>query len=73
MIAHLMLAALVVGQDLDAERFAKLRDQIRPGREELKWQAIPWHIALRDAVVAAQQQEKPILLYAMNGHPLACV
>jgi hypothetical protein len=27
---------------------------------------------LWDGVIAAQKQDMPILLWAMNGHPLAC-
>jgi hypothetical protein len=47
-------------------------DYIRPKKEELGYRAIPWQRTLWDAVVEAQRADKPILLWAMNGHPLAC-
>jgi hypothetical protein len=33
---------------------------------------VHWLPTFWDGVIAAQKQEKPILLWAMNGHPLAC-
>ena len=68
-----LLVALVIGQDLTDANFDKLRDQIVPTRDELKWRSIPWQPTVWDALVVAQKQEKPILLYAMNGNPLGCV
>ena len=47
-------------------------DHIRPTAEELRWQQIPWHSTFYSAVCEAQRAGKPILLWAMNGHPLAC-
>ena len=55
-----------------AETFAKWRDHIRPKAAEVSWEEVPWRATLWDAVVEAQGKEKPILLWAMNGHPLAC-
>ena len=45
---------------------------IRPAEEDLRWQAIPWRSSLYSAVCEAQRLDRPILLWAMNGHPLAC-
>ena len=46
---------------------------IAPDPEELKWLEIPWRDSFRSAVRDAQIEGKPILLWAMNGHPMGCV
>ena len=33
---------------------------------------VNWLPTFWDGVIAAQKQDMPILLWAMNGHPLAC-
>ncbi len=70
MTAILLLLAL--GQDLTDETYEKWRDHILPKADELQWRKIPWQPTFWDAVVLAQKEDKPILLWAMNGHPLAC-
>jgi len=57
---------------LTDKTFDAIRAQILPNAEEARWKEIPWMSALWDAVIAAQREDKPILLWAMNGHPLAC-
>jgi hypothetical protein len=47
-------------------------DFVRPSRQELAWQEIPWRPALWPAVIEARQADKPLLIWAMNGHPMAC-
>ena len=39
---------------------------------ELSYETVHWLPTFWDAVMTAQQEDKPILLWAMNGHPLAC-
>lgn len=51
---------------------ATVRDLILPKPGELAWRDIPWRAALWDGVRDAQGAGKPLLLWAMNGHPLAC-
>ena len=68
-----MLLLLSLGQDLSESNFDKLREQVRPSKEELKWRELPWYPTVGEAVAVAHKAEKPVLLYAMNGHPLACV
>jgi hypothetical protein len=58
---------------LNEENFAHWRDFIRPTAAESRWQEIQWRPIFWKAVVEAQKADKPILLWAMNGHPLACV
>jgi hypothetical protein len=52
--------------------FAQWRDFIRPKPEECKWQEIEWRSSLLEAAREANRLDKPVLLWAMNGHPLAC-
>ena len=59
-------------QDLTDATFEKWHAAVIPAKEELAWREIPWRPAFWDAVVEAQAADKPILLWAMNGHPLAC-
>lgn len=45
---------------------------VLPKPDELAWRKIPWRYELGTALVQAKQQDKPVLLWAMNGHPLGC-
>jgi len=45
---------------------------VLPKPDELAWRKIPWRYELGTALVEAKQQNKPVLLWAMNGHPLGC-
>ncbi len=54
------------------QNWKRLRDHVRPDKSELAWRRIPWRASLWDAVIDANREKKPILLWAMNGHPLAC-
>jgi hypothetical protein len=72
-VSALVLLAGSAGQpELNDQTFTKWRDHIRPKPEELGWQAVPWRSTFWDAVLEAQQKDMPILVWAMNGHPLAC-
>lgn len=41
----------------------------RPSAEELGWRAVRWHSSLSEAAGEAEALQRPILLWAMNGHP----
>ena len=58
--------------ELNDDTFAQWRDRIRPKSEELCFATVDWLPTFWEGVMAAQEQDKPILLWAMNGHPLAC-
>lgn len=36
------------------------------------WRNIPWEISLIKAQNIAAREKKPIFIWAMDGHPLAC-
>ena len=75
-----LFAALVVAladaqgspAGLNDTTFAAWRDRIRPKAPERSFETVHWLPTFWDAVMAAQKEDKPILLWAMNGHPLAC-
>lgn len=55
---------------LDATTFGSWRQYLENRPEEVRWQRIPWRPTLWEAVVVAERQLKPILLWSMDGHPL---
>jgi hypothetical protein len=59
-------------RELNDKTLVRWRDRIRPKSEELNFNTVKWLPTFWDAVMAAQKDDKPILLWAMNGHPLAC-
>src|SRR5262245_9528363 len=59
-------------EELNDKTLATWRDRIRPKTEELTYGTVKWLPTFWEAVIAAQKKDKPILLWAMNGHPLAC-
>ncbi len=50
----------------------KVLRHVLPDKRDRAWTKIPWHATLWDAVIEAHEKKKPILLWAMNGHALAC-
>ena len=67
-----LLLGLFAAQEVTDESFEKDRAYIVPKPQEMVWREIPWRPVFWDAVIEAQQKEKPVLLWGMNGHPLAC-
>ncbi|MGI9013626.1 MAG: hypothetical protein ACR2GY_05180 [Phycisphaerales bacterium] len=75
-----LAAAAPVAQDgnvalppFSADTVDEWHAYIAPHPDELKWLEIPWRDSFRSAVRDAQIEGKPILLWAMNGHPMGCV
>ncbi len=69
MIPLLLLLAL---QDFTDKNYEPAKAHILPKPAELKWTGIPWRATYWEGVIDAQKADKPILLWAMNGHALAC-
>ena len=59
-------------QQLSEDTFETLRDAIVPKAGEVRWREIPWRPSLWDALREARAKDAPVLLWAMNGHPLGC-
>jgi hypothetical protein len=58
--------------ELDAATYAEWRDYVLPKPDELAWTAIPWRSTLWTGVGDAHEARRPIVLWAMNGHPQGC-
>ena len=58
--------------ELTDKTLAQWRDRIRPKTDDLCFRTVDWLPTFWDGVMTAQKEDKPILLWAMNGHPLAC-
>ena len=67
-----MLILLLLAQDLTPDTFEERRNYVRPAESERAWENVPWRAEFWGSVVEATERKKPILLWAMNGHPLAC-
>lgn len=66
------MAATQPDAGLTPEKLAHWSGYIRPKPQELAFEAMGWKPTFMEAVVEAQKTNKPILLWVMNGHPLAC-
>lgn len=76
MLAHLLGLLVLSGQaappELNDQTYAKWRDHIRPKPAELNWETVPWRPVFGEGMVEAQEKNMPVLIWVMNGHPLAC-
>ncbi|MCC6405867.1 MAG: hypothetical protein IT453_01785 [Planctomycetes bacterium] len=71
----LLAAAVLTLSDVpsvDDRTLAEWRARIAPAENEREWSSIGWRASFWAAVEEANAAEKPILLWAMNGHPLGC-
>jgi hypothetical protein len=57
---------------LDDQSFVRWGDYVRPQAKEECYLQIPWRESLYVAINEARETDRPILLWAMNGHPLGC-
>ncbi|MCY3682853.1 MAG: hypothetical protein OXH16_15740 [Gemmatimonadetes bacterium] len=55
---------------LTDETFEVLFEACRPQKE--RWTDIPWIGGLWEGRQKAAREEKPLFIWAMNGHPLGC-
>ncbi len=62
----LCLAALAQGGE------PKWLDYLVAPQRERDWEEIGWRPTLAQAMSDAHEAKRPILLWAMNGHPLGC-
>lgn len=68
-IASLACSSAVAGE-FDLDEYEQLHQSLAPPGEA--WQSIPWHSNLTSAQQAAIEQNKPLFIWAMDGHPLGC-
>ena len=79
MLIKILLIAFFIGCQsnkkqfiLTSENWDVWKSYIQPLPSELAWTQIPWVTTFSEGVNLAKAQEKPLLLWVMNGHPLGC-
>ena len=65
-------APLAAEDELTATTWREVKAHVLPDEADLAWTKVPWRASLWGAVIEANRAQKPILLWAMNGHALAC-
>lgn len=58
-------------EEIGLEQFQKLHEELQTSEKE-PWRQIPWNVSLLDAQNLAAKSQKPIFIWAMDGHPLGC-
>lgn len=64
---------LAIDPPLTEETFRAWWERIMPAPEDLAWKKIDWHGALGEGLREAHRLRKPLLVWVMDGHPLACL
>ena len=57
---------------LNEKTYKSWRDFIQPRQKDLAWTGIPWRSSFQEGLIESRMKQKPMLLWAMNGHPLGC-
>lgn len=57
---------------LEPDSVASWHEYLQPIDAEAGFEAIEWHPTFADGLRAANQADRPLLLWVMNGHPLGC-
>ena len=71
MLGVLMTSAASVAAELSEQRCRELVAELQPGKDAL-WRTIPWRLSVLEATAIALEEDKPIFIWAMDGHPLGC-
>ena len=58
--------------NLNEKTYDMWQEFIRPTKNELAWAEIPWRSTFYDGLEESEREQKPLLLWVMNGHPLGC-
>jgi hypothetical protein len=54
---------------VSSEKLASRAATIRPTKEEMRWQQIPWLGSLVEARRQAQQEKRPIVIWTLDEDP----
>jgi hypothetical protein len=68
LILTLLLAA---SGTLTFDEFEIFHAELQPSPDEA-WRTIPWQTSLIGAQAVAAREQKPLFIWAMDGHPLGC-
>lgn len=69
----LVISPSRASEPIKPQQFDKLHALIKPSADEEKFMKIPWLTDLWEARKKAAADDRPILLWEMDGHPLGCV
>jgi hypothetical protein len=58
--------------EIAAADLARWHALVRPRERELAWERIPWIPSFAEGLACAAAEGRPLLFWAMNGHPLGC-
>ncbi len=64
------LLAILLQDGLSVADFERLHRELQPPKDEA-WLSVPWKIDLLEARDLAAAQKKPLLIWSMDGNPLA--
>ena len=56
--------------ELNEANYAAIKKAILLNPSAAQWETIPWQPELGPAITEARKQDKPILLWMMNGNPV---
>ena len=70
-LAILTLCPNLGRAEITEAEFHQLHSQLQPSANE-PWRTIGWKISVLEAQKLAGIEEKPIFIWAMDGHPLGC-
>jgi hypothetical protein len=60
-----------IGDLLSEQTYKVFRDYMAPVPDDWMWLSIPWQPDLGTGIMLANEQDKPVALWAECGHPLA--
>jgi len=66
------IATRSYGQEITPSEFSQLKQQLIAESSTGLWRSIDWKISLLEAQHIAVKEQKPIFIWAMDGHPLGC-
>ena len=72
MLALLISLALPASPDLAPDDVAAWREHLAVSEAEQRFDDLDWSTTFLDGVRRAAEEERPLLFWAMNGHPLGC-
>ena len=71
LIALLLTPFKMSSAEISEEKFQELLSMLQPSDDEI-WRSIPWTTSVLDAQRISCDEQKPIFIWAMDGHPLGC-
>ena len=65
-------AAQTPSADADTLAYESARAEVMPDEAERRWEEIEFLPSYAAGLKAASDEQKPLMLWVMNGHPLGC-